>query len=176
MRLIIIIFSCFFIICTTTKPQKQSALYSYDSNKIKLYLAPMIINAHLDSLEQWPDDHRKETKILKKIAAVHNSITASLKSGECFKKFIVVQDFEQPAIRVSIVLKSCYIENDSLCIALQIEMEQISDGNVQSYSLDSYAWASKKFPSEKKSYIIRLFDHYYDNFPYSSITGIICSH
>lgn len=147
---------------------------NYDKSKI--YIAPLIINAHLDTLESWPKNHRKEIRILRKIASIRDLLGKHFQYSSCSNSYTLVKDTEQPLLRISVLLKSVNFHIDSICIPLQIEIEHIPDGTIQSFSLNSYAYLENSYLSKKSHRITHLFDNYIINFPYTSIISLICSH
>ena len=88
-------------------------------------------------LPGWPRDPQKEGAILNNIANIRKQLKSSVKSSECSDKFVLVEDSEQPSVRISVIIKSAAIKGDSLQIPVQIEIERISDGMIKSYSINS---------------------------------------
>lgn len=141
----------------------------------KVYIAPIVNNAHFQLLPGWPRDPQKEGSLLNNITNIRKQLKSSVKSSECSDKLVLVEDSEQPSIRISVIIKSAIIKGDSLQIPVQIEIERISDGMIKSYSINSSAVLDRGDLKKKEPPIDRLFTEYYKNFPYSNVLSFVCS-
>jgi len=159
-----------------------SAVYAAPKKKpssiepVKVYIAPILNHAQLNALPEWPTDRRTENAVLKKIAEIRKTMRSTLMSSNCANSVVVVEDSQQPSIRVSITLKSVTLTNNTLEIPLQVEIEHIPDGTIKSYMMSSSVTVSKPASDHKKPFIIRLFTEYHDRFPYTSIISAFCTY
>jgi hypothetical protein len=141
----------------------------------KIYIAPIVNNANFQLLPGWPFNPQKESAILNNIANIQKQLKSIVKSSECSDKFAVVEDSEQPSMRISIIIKSALIKGDSLQIPVQVEIERISDGMIKSYSINSSAVIEKSDIKKTEPLVERLFTVYYKKFPYATVLNFICS-
>jgi hypothetical protein len=142
----------------------------------KIYIAPIVNNAYFQLLPGWPRDPQKEGAILNNITNIRKLLKSSVKSSECSDKFEVVEDSEQPSMRISVIIKSAIIKDDSLQVPVQIEIERISDGMIKSYSINSSVLMDRGDLKKTELPIEHLFAEYYKKFPYSTVLSFICSH
>jgi hypothetical protein len=141
----------------------------------KIYIAPIVNNAHFQLLPGWPRDPQKESAILNNIINIRKQLKSMVKSSECLDKFEEVEDNEQPSMRISVIIKSAIIKGDSLQIPVQVEIERISDGMIKSYSINSTAVMEKSDPKKTETLVEHLFTVYYKKFPYITVLSFICS-
>jgi hypothetical protein len=159
--------------CSSTSKKVSSSVII--TSKHKIYIAPVLNTANLDSLPLWPADKKKENALLKKIAGIRKILISKIKQSDCANTVQIVQNSEQPDYRVSITLKAVSLTNDSLIIPLHVEIENIPKSSIQSFSMNSAGIYSSQPQKIKASVIDSLFSRYQMSFPYATIIGYICS-
>jgi len=175
MKKILLLFFIMMVVNCSLISRKASSPSDINASKQKIYIAPLLNTANLDSLPSWPVDKKREGVLLKKIAGIRKILISKIRQSDCANTVQIVQNSDQPDYRVSITLLSVSLINDSLTIPLRVEIENIHNGSIRSFSMNSTGMYRTKPKKINVSAVDSLFSRYQMSFPYVTIIGHICT-
>jgi len=141
----------------------------------RICLAPLVIRAELESIDGWPNDPIRQKIILRQLTGIWNKLLAEFHRCEKLGLYQMVDDHEDPTVRISITLISNEFKSDTLYIPVRLQAESLHDGRRYIYTLQAKAWSKNK-KSNSYHYIGRLLSQYRKNFPYRSLVSFFYPH
>jgi hypothetical protein len=173
-KMLMLLFISMVVNCSLTSSKATSSSV-ISTSKHKIYIAPVLNTANLDSLPSWPVDKKREGTLLKKLAGIRKILISKIKQSDCANTVQIVQNSDQPEYRVTITLTSVSLINDSLTIPLRVEIENIRSGSIRTFSMNSTGMYRIRPQKSNASVIDSLFSRYQTSFPYTNIIGYICN-
>lgn len=135
----------------------------------RLYLAPLIIQSHLEKLPGWPSDLPSRKILMNEFDEVSRQLYSEFVRCEKYGYYKMVDQTSSPTVRISITLLPFEIRRGVLQIPVRLQVEQLASGQKYSYTLSSSAHFESS--SDKQTYLSAgaLLADYQRNFPYRSV-------
>lgn len=139
----------------------------------RIYIAPLINQTSIEKTEGWPQNQHEQKVLLKNFTSLQNQLKSEFRRSEKFGYYTVVENDQNPTIRVSITLDKLQLTEDSLQIPINMQVEHIPDAKFLIFTIP----ASSSIPeniSAKKSSASKLgliLTEYRRKFPYHLIVS-----
>ena len=140
----------------------------------RLYLAPLVSEAGLENLEGWPQDPAQQEVLLKTVSDIWNKLKAEFRKCEKLGLYEMVENSEDPSMRISVIIISAQLNGDSLRMPVRLQAERIPDGQRYIYTIPAIAQTPRQ--ENKFHFWGLLLSQYRRNFPYKSIVSFFYSH
>lgn len=143
----------------------------------RLSLSPLISEARMEDLPNWPKNPREQKILLKNFNKIWGEVLAEFRRCQKLGLYIMVEDTDNPTIRISIVLTDIEYINDTLYLPVRLQVERLRDDQRFIYTLP--AKASVGTPMKKASpyhYYGVLLTKYRKKFPHKDIVSFFYRH
>jgi hypothetical protein len=143
----------------------------------RLSLSPIVSEAKVEHLPDWPSDPTEQKILLKNFDAIWNRVHAEFRRCQKYGLYAMVDDNDNPTIRISIILSDVEMVNDSLHMPVRLQAERLRDDQRFIYTIPAKAWFSPEGRSAKPfHYYGHLLADYRRNFPYRDIVSFFYRH
>ena len=143
----------------------------------RLSLSPIISEAEVEHLPDWPEDQARQKILLKEFNAIWNRLNAEFRRCQKYGLYDMVDDNDNPTIRISIVLSDVEMTGDSLQMPVRLQAERLRDDQRFIYTIPAKAWVSPRERAQSPfHYYGRLLGAYRRNFPYRDIVSFFYRH
>lgn len=143
----------------------------------RLSLSPLVSEAQIERLPQWPTDPNQQKTLLKNFDDIWNRLLAEFRRCQKYGLYKMVDDDHNPTIRISVVLSDVTMKGDTLSMPLRLQAERLRDDQRFIYTIPAKAYT---FSDDQKSssfhYYGRLLSAYRREFPYKDIVSFFYQH
>lgn len=139
----------------------------------RIYIAPLINQTGIEKTEGWPRTSYEQRMLLKHFTTIWNQLKSELRRCEKFGYYTVVENDQNPTVRISITLDKLLLTADSLLIPVNMQVEHIPDAKYFIYTLPTSSGLPSDI-SEKNSLTLKLgliLSEYRRRFPYQLIVS-----
>lgn len=143
----------------------------------KLSLSPIISEAKLEVLQDWPAEIDKQKILLKTFDEIWFKLLTEFRRCEKYGLYTMVSDREDPTIRISIVISSVDFTEDTIFMPIRLVVERLRDN--QQFVFTIPATGVLKSSERKKNpfhYYGKLLGDYKRRFPYKEIVSFFYEH
>ena len=165
---------CFFSCAGTGTKNNSTGEATIPVAHERLYLAPLISEAGLEKLPGWPADPVQQKVLLKILNKIWGKLKAEFRRCEKKGFYEMVEDFEAPSMRISVVITSAELVEDTLHIPIRLQAERIPDGQHFIYTIPAYAYTPKQTNDFHR--IGLLLSNYKQSFPYKLLVSFFYAH
>jgi hypothetical protein len=167
------IFVILIITCSSHKRDSRNAIATISVENERIYIAPLINQTGIEKVDGWPQSEYEQKVLLKQFTILWELLKSELQRCEKYGYYTVVEDDQNPSVRISITLDKFQLTEDSLLIPVNMQVEHIPDAKFFIYTLPT----SSKLPSNlsrNQSSIQKLgmiLSEYRRKFPYQLIVS-----
>lgn len=149
-----------------------------DVTNERLYLAPLINKTGFEKMPNWPQTSHEQKALLKNLSTIWKELKSEFRRCEKFSNYKIVENDEDPSIRISITLNESTINNDSLFIPVEMQVERIPDGKFYIYTISTSAIIPLLNSANSNTLYNfgTMLSGYRRNFPYQSIVSFFYAH
>lgn len=143
----------------------------------RLSLSPLISEARLQDLPNWPDDPKQQKILMHNLNDIWVELLSEFRRCQKFGLYSMVEDNDNPTFRISIILATIELQNDTLLLPVRLQAERLRDDQRFVYTLPAQASAGP--PPDKSAsfhYYGLLLSRYRRNFPIRDIVSFFYRH
>ncbi len=175
-KFLLITFVVLFIFCSPHRPRPVSDAAIPVAGE-RLSLSPLISEASLEDMPEWPADPVQQKVLLEKFNEIWKKLLSEFKRCEKYGLYTMVDDKDAPTVRISIVITSARLENDTLYMPVRLQAERLSDDKRYIYTLPVFATLTSKNKTKQPfHYYGHLLSDYSRNFPYTILVSFFYQH
>jgi hypothetical protein len=139
----------------------------------RIYIAPLINQTSIEKMEDWPQEQHQQRALLKNFTSIQNQLKSEFRRCEKFGFYTVVEDDQNPTIRVSITLDKLQQTEDSLHIPLNMQVEHIPDAKFLIFTIPTSSSIPENISAKKVSgsKLGLILTEYRRKFPYALIVS-----
>lgn len=172
-KIFLILFSVLICTCgrqnTKLEPAMIPAAYE------RMYLAPIVSEAELETLDGWPKDAASQQVLVNYIQRIRDNLNSEFIRREKLGYYEMVDDTSNLlTMRISLTLQKASIEDDTLRIPVKLSVERLPDGQKFIYSLQASSTVSRK--ANRFHYLGALLYNYTKQFPYRELVSFFYPH
>jgi hypothetical protein len=176
-RIIPVFLLPFFIACLPPPAIETYAEAAISAADERVSLSPLISEAKMEVLPDWPKDPYQQKILLNNFDVIWNQLLAEFRRCQKYGLYTMVEDFDNPTFRISIVLTDVSLSNDTLLLPVRLEAQRLRDDQRFMYTLPAKAVArSKKSTISSFHYYGQLLSNYRSNFPDREIVSFFYRH
>jgi hypothetical protein len=143
----------------------------------RLSLSPLTSEAHIEQLPDWPNDPAEQKVLLRTFDEIWNRLKAEFRRCQKYGLYTIVEDTDNPTIRISVTLTSTEMEGDTLKMPIRLQAERLSDDQRFIYQVPASAFVStEKRNSNPYYYYGQLLSEYRRSFPYKVLVSFFYRH
>ena len=174
---IIIICFVFSLGCTMPPPDETYVEAAIPVTEERISLSPLISEAQIEKLPDWPADPSQQRILLNSLNGIWNLLLAEFRRCQKYGLYTIVDDNDNPTMRISIVLTPFTYNNDTLSLPVRLQAERLRDDQRFTYTLPAFAYLPP--PGRKlQSYHFygQLLTDYRRRFPYAVLVSFFYRH
>jgi len=143
----------------------------------RLSLSPLISEARLEELPNWPNDPEQQKILMRNLNDIWGEILAEFRRCQKYGLYTMVEDNDNPTFRISVILATIEFKDDTLLLPVRLQAERLRDDQRFSYTLPALASAGPQ-PDAKSSfhYYGQLLSRYRRDFPVKDIVSFFYRH
>lgn len=165
-----ILLSFIIIFCVCSKQQIKIEPPIIPAAYERLYIAPIVSEANLEGLSGWPKDAATQQNLVNYILEIRKKLKQEFIRCEKYGYYEIVEDTSSyPTMRISVTLLSATLQNDSLRIPVNMQVERIPDGQKFIYSLPAFSTTPKT--ADRVHFLGSLLYNYKRQFPYKELVS-----
>ncbi|MBN1578795.1 MAG: hypothetical protein JW913_19705 [Chitinispirillaceae bacterium] len=143
----------------------------------RLCLSPLISEAQVEHLPDWPSDPQQQKILLKTFDEIWERLQAEFRRCQKYGLYTMVDDYDNPTVRISVILTTVQFVKDTLSMPVRLQAERLRDDQRFIYTLPAIAVIqSEKKASQPFHYYGQLFSDYRRRFPYTVLVSFFCRH
>jgi hypothetical protein len=177
-KTIITILSCGLLAgCSPPHPIETYVAATIPVVEERLSLSPLISEAQVEQLPGWPTDPYQQKILLKTFNDIWNRLQAEFRRCQKYGLYTMVDDNDNPTIRISVVLTAAEFQHDTLSMPVRLQAERLLDDQRFIYTLPARATVpSQKRDKQPFHYYGLLFSDYRRNFPFTVLVSFFYQH
>lgn len=174
---ILIIGVLFFVSCTSSKKIVTYVSATISVVDERLNLSPLVSEAHIEKLPEWPTAPEQQKILLKNFDDIWNKLHAEFRRCQKYGLYRMVDDNDNPTVRISVVLSEVTMTADTLSMPLRLQAERLRDDQRFIYTIPAKAYISSSDRSVQPfHYYGQLLSAYRRNFPVRDIVSFFYQH
>ncbi|MBN1309591.1 MAG: hypothetical protein JXA18_16845 [Chitinispirillaceae bacterium] len=143
----------------------------------RLCLSPLISEARVENLPDWPSDPQQQKILLKTFDEIWKRLLAEFRRCQKYGLYTMAEDHDNPTVRISVMLTGVEFVKDTLVMPVRLQAERLRDDQRFVYTLPAIAVIqSKKRASQPFHYYGQLFSDYRRRFPYAVLVSFFYRH
>jgi len=143
----------------------------------RLSLSPLISEARMEDLPDWPSAPEQQKILLRNFDEIWSAVLAEFRRCQKYGLYTMVEDNNNPTIRISITLTSIEYTNDTLSLPVRLQAERLRDDQRFIYTLPAIATANgTTIASNSFYYYGILLSNYRRHFPSREIVSFFYRH
>lgn len=168
------------LLLTACTVQQRSVTYIEATIPVaeeRISLSPIISEIQVEQLPGWPSDPYQQQILLKNLNEIWTSQLAEFRRCQKRGLYTMVDDNDNPSMRISITLTALTYTDDTLSIPVRLLAERLRDDQRYVYTLPARAvLASPDRKTRPFHYYARLLSEYRQRFPYAEIVSFFYRH
>lgn len=143
----------------------------------RLSLSPLISEAHLEKLPEWPSNPEQQKILLEAFDDIWNKLLAEFRRCQKYGFYTMVDDNDNPTIRISVTLTDFEFNNDTLKMPIRLQAERLSDDQRFIYKVPATAAiTSSQRNANPYHFYGQLLSEYRRCFPYKILVSFFYRH
>ena len=171
------LFACAVLVCTPVRRVDTYVTAAIPVVDERISISPIISEVETSNLPDWPKDPGQQKILLKTFNDIWLRLQAEFRRCQKYGLYTMVDDNDNPTIRISVVITAMDLHNDTLSMPIRLVAERLRDDQRFSYTLPAASGTSfRKRTSQPFHYYGLLLSGYARSFPYGVLVSFFYEH